>query len=137
MSEYGTTEYGTTPKTELPWVPISDTNLCLKSELCQFGSLAQTVLAFQGHKNYFFSYKMVQTSSDFRQLGISYSSDFRQFHSQTVSRHGTKPYCMKSELQSGAEIRTFSLGNRTKFSLDFRRLGLNRTNQFQTGLEPV
>ena len=32
------------------------------------------------------------------------SSDFRQFHSQTVSRHGTKPYCLKSELVPYSDV---------------------------------
>ena len=47
MSEYGTTKTGTTPKSELPQVPISDTNLCLKSKLKKKknrNSLVKTVL---------------------------------------------------------------------------------------------
>ena len=44
MSEYGMSEIGTTLKWELPGVPISDTNFCLKSELLEFQSLVKTVL---------------------------------------------------------------------------------------------
>ena len=44
MSEYGMTEYRTTPKTELTGVPFSDVKNCLKNELAQFGSLSQIIL---------------------------------------------------------------------------------------------
>ena len=49
------------------------------------------------------------TSSDFRQLGISCSSDFRQFHSQTLSGNGTVPYRPKSELVPYSDVQNLDV----------------------------